>query len=68
MPENGDAFFGFGDRADPHAWFDWFRGNVKTKNPDGETLTKMLELARELGAEVQGDDGEQYESPEDLEG
>ena len=38
-------------RAD--SWFDWFEVNVDTKNPD-------------LGARVQGDDGELYESPDDV--
>jgi hypothetical protein len=66
MPENGDAFFAFGDRVDPHAWFDWFEGDVLTKNPDRPTLTKMLDLAERLDARVQGDDGELYESPDDL--
>ena len=66
MPENGDAFFALGDRDDPHSWFDWFEGNVYTKNPDRPTLTKMLALAKRLSAHVQGDDGELYASPEDL--
>jgi hypothetical protein len=66
MPENGDTFFALGDRQDPHAWFDWFDGDVFTKNPDRPTSTKMLDLATRLDARVQGDDGELYESPEDL--
>ncbi len=66
MPENGNSFFAFGDREDPRSWFDWFEGDVFTKNPDRETLQKMLELAERLQARVQGDDGEVYESPDDL--
>ena len=66
MPENGDAFYAFGGRDNPHSWFDWFEGKVFTKNPDKLVLTKMLELAGRLQARVQGDDGELYESPDDL--
>jgi hypothetical protein len=47
-------------------WFDWFEGRVYTKNPDRPTLAKMLELARRLGARVQGDHGEFYNRPEDM--
>jgi hypothetical protein len=48
------------------AWFDWIEGRVFTKSPDRATLTKMLRLAGRLGAKVQGDEGEFYDSPEDL--
>jgi hypothetical protein len=62
IPENGDAFFGLSDGADDAAgWFDWFQGNVYTKNPDEQTLAKMLTLASRLEARVQGDDGELYD-------
>ena len=50
------------------AWFDWFEGNVYTKNPDRRTLEKMLHIADALGATVQGDDGETYASVDDLPG
>src|SRR6516162_6247516 len=43
-----------------HPWFDWFKGEIHTKNPSRKTLSKMLELARQLGAIVQGDEGEVY--------
>jgi hypothetical protein len=49
-----------------YAWFDWFKGAVSTKCPDRKTLGKALEIARQLRARVQGDDGEEYHSPEDL--
>jgi hypothetical protein len=42
------------------------RGNVYTKNADKRVLAKMLTLASRLGAKVQGDDGEPYSSPGDL--
>jgi hypothetical protein len=44
--------------SDP--WLDWFKGNIYTKNPDEALTGKMIHIARELGAKVQGDDGEMY--------
>ena len=44
--------------ADP--WFDWFDGNISTKNPDKPIVAKMIDIAGRLGAKVQGDDGEVY--------
>jgi hypothetical protein len=49
-----------------YAWFDWFAGAINTKHPDRLILGKAIEIARSLGARVQGDDGELYERPEDL--
>ncbi len=49
-----------------HPWFDWFQGSIHTKRPDRKTLGKALEIARHLGARVQGDDGEEYQRPEDM--
>jgi hypothetical protein len=66
MPQNGDAFFAFGEPEGPRAWFDWFEGNVFTTDPDRVTLEKMIRLAERLDAKVQGDDGEPYPSPDDL--
>jgi hypothetical protein len=37
---------------------------VTVKNPDVPTIAKMQELARKLGAHVQGDDGEIYPTGE----
>ena len=56
-PINQPNFATFGEEA----WFDWSDGHVFTKNPDRQTLEKMLELADRLGAKVQGDDGETYD-------
>jgi hypothetical protein len=50
-----------------HPWFDWSEGTINTKYPDRQTLAKALQIARHFGAQVQGDDGEVYERPEDLE-
>jgi hypothetical protein len=44
-------------------WFDFRHGEVMVKNPDEATIGKMLMVARALGGQVQGDDGEIYESP-----
>jgi hypothetical protein len=43
-------------------WLDWHDGNIETKNPDEALIDKMVAIARELGATVQGDDGEIYQS------
>ncbi len=48
------------------AWFDLRAGCVVVKNPDEEILKKMYEIARRLGAKVQGDDGEVYGSDGNL--
>ncbi len=56
---NGECSYPWG------AWFDWFEGDIHTKNPDHHTLLKMLQLAAILNAKVQGDDGEIYQSIED---
>jgi hypothetical protein len=45
-----------------HPWFDWFRGAISTKNPDGKTFDKAFQIARHFRAQVQGDDGEVYEA------
>ena len=45
-------------------WFAWSDGEISTKNPDRAQLTKMLQIAERLGAQVQGDEGEKYTTPE----
>ena len=47
-------------------WFDWADGCVSTKHPDRAIFGKLLQLAGQLGAVVQDDDGEVYSRPEDL--
>jgi hypothetical protein len=44
-------------------WLDWHRGSIYTKNPDAGIITKMLQIAKCLKAQVRGDDGEIYISP-----
>ncbi len=42
-------------------WFNFWRGAISTKNPDEETIRKMLSIAEALNAKVQGDDNEYYD-------
>ena len=48
-------------------WLDWSQGNIYTTNPDPEVLQKMLHIAVDLNAKVQGDDKKVYETAEELE-
>jgi hypothetical protein len=47
-----------------YAWFDFRNGNVTVKNPDQEIKDKMIDIAAQLSAKVQGDEGEFYNSKE----
>ena len=38
----------------------WDRGDVRTKNPNGELLGRMIEIADTLNARLMGDEGETY--------
>jgi hypothetical protein len=38
----------------------WYEGEVRCKNPDEATVAKLVAIARQLGARVLGDDGEEY--------
>ena len=49
-------------RRDGMAWIWLSSGNVQAKNPDDDTRLKMWRIAKSLGAKVQGDDGEFYDS------
>jgi len=42
------------------AWFDYFKGNIKVKNPDDEIIKKMYQIAQALNAKVQGEECEVY--------
>jgi len=62
MPENGKYFVKwYGPTKYPDTWFDLSNGNIYTKAPDKETLRKMLNIANQLEAKVQGDEGEIYD-------
>jgi len=41
-------------------WFSYWKGSIDTKNPDAQTIRKMMQIASALNAKVQGDDGETY--------
>lgn len=41
-------------------WFDWSDGNIYTTDASRDVLLKMLQIADQLHARVQGDDGESY--------
>lgn len=62
IPENGPGFATWIDPASGKelGWFDWSEGQISTKNPDRGQLEKMLKIAICLGAQVLGDDGEEY--------
>lgn len=47
-----------------YAWFQYMNGQIVVKNPDKEIINKMIDIASVLGAKVQGDDGEFYETRE----
>jgi len=48
-------------KGDSQPWFDYRDGYISTKNPDDETIKKMITIAETLNAKVQGDDGELYD-------
>ena len=60
-PSNGPYFAALsGSPEDDESWLDWTEGNICTAYPDRRTQEKMLQIARQLGGAVQGDDGEIY--------
>ena len=62
-PEDGPYFVRWSGKSKyPDPWLDWFDGNIYTKNPDEALIDKMVAIAREFHARVQGDDGEVYQS------
>lgn len=46
----------------PDPWLDWRNGYIYSKNPDETLIDKMVAIANDLSALVQGDDGEIYHS------
>ncbi|QMU58781.1 MAG: hypothetical protein GKR98_11610 [Boseongicola sp.] len=59
----------WGERSESRneAWMWHSAGNVVAKNPDKAILRKMFLIADALGAKLQGDKGEVYNSTGDLE-
>lgn len=45
-------------------WLHYFGGEISTKWGDDDCLKLWLELANELGGQLRGDDGEQYDEAE----
>jgi len=67
IDEHNGPLFAVLDPTSPRysPWLDWSEGNIYTKNPDRQTLAKMLQFADLLGATVQGDEGEIYRNLND---
>jgi hypothetical protein len=62
-PDGGPYFAKWSGKSKlTEPWLDWHDGNIETKSPDEALIDKMVAIARELGATVQGDDGEIYRS------
>jgi hypothetical protein len=67
LPEQGPYFAMWrGECEYEEPWFDWKNGQIYTKNPDKAIVNKMLAMAREFAAKVEGDDGETYERGEQI--
>jgi hypothetical protein len=49
------------DPTEGRPWFHYGCGQIYSKNPDGEVLVKMFQIATCLKAKVQGQDGEFYD-------
>jgi hypothetical protein len=59
-PESGRCFAEWSGGS----WLDWSDGVIFTKNPDEALVTKMVAIAGQFDATVQGDDGEIYDGSE----
>ena len=60
-PEAGPYFAEWSSpEQDDGRWLDWREGHVYSKNPDSALIDKMVAVAEQLRATVQGDDGELY--------
>jgi hypothetical protein len=65
--ENGDDCADWrSPKSGYQSWLCWSDGQIYTKNPEAELIDKMVAIARALHAEVQGDDGEVYLSPTEI--
>jgi hypothetical protein len=62
-PDGGPYFAKWSGKSKlTEPWLDWHDGNIETKSPDEALIDKMVAIARDLGATVQGDEGEIYQS------
>lgn len=57
--ENGPYFVEWTKSSD-NSWLDWLDGQIYAKNPSEKLIDKMVSIAEQLSASVQGDDGERY--------
>ena len=65
--ENGDDYADWrSPKTGYESWLCWSDGQIDTKNPEPEFIDKMVAVARELLAKVQGDDGEVYLSATEI--
>ena len=58
--ENGPYFAVWSGSGEYECWIDYFEGDLFSKYPTDEFTEKMVQIAKLLGAKVQGDDGEVY--------
>lgn len=62
-PKPGKGFASILAKGEPVSWIMWSQGGyLSSKWPDDVTIKKMLQVARKLKANVQGEDGEPYRS------
>ena len=65
--ENGEDYADWrSPKSGYESWLSWWHGQIHTKNPEPEFIDKMVAVARELRAKVQGDDGEIYLSATEI--
>jgi len=63
LPRNKESWVAWSGHPDiPEVWFDLWKGNIDTKNPDELILQKMWQMAQALFGRVQGESGEFYDS------
>ena len=61
--EDGPYFARWNGKSNlPDPWLDWHKGCIFSKNPDEALIDKMVAIAAQLHAQVQGDDGEIYKN------
>ncbi len=66
-PRNGRCFAVSNDaETASEFWLDWSEGNIFAASPNHAAQRKMLEIAGQLAAIVQGDDGEIYATIDDF--
>lgn len=63
LSDNGPYFAIWSGQCElDEPWLDWENGQIYTKNPDKALIDKMVTIAHDFEASVQGDDGEIYKS------